>query len=82
MEGEKMQVKSQEFQGKSKQTMSRTKGMIENRKEQAADRLGHVADAFRRTGQNMEGEDEKVARYTRMAADKIEDLVGYLRNRD
>ncbi len=86
MEGEKIQSKTAEFQGKSKETMAKTegraKGMLENRKDQAAERLSHVAEAVRRSGRNMEGEDEKVARYTTMAADRIEDLAGYLRRRD
>jgi len=60
----------------------RAKTMLADRKGRAADELGGVAQAARQTGQQLRGQDRTtIAEYADTAADRIDQVSGYLRDR-
>jgi hypothetical protein len=67
----------------SSEVLGRAKGgamsMLEKRRMEAADSLGSVAKAFRRSSAELRGEDPTASRYSEFAANQVEHLAGYLR---
>jgi len=58
----------------------KVESQVESRKELAVERLGAVAEALRRTGQNLRGGDrEPISKYADMAAERVDRISGYLR---
>ncbi len=53
--------------------------MVETQRRKAVETLGGMADALHRTAKDMGGENQTMARYTDLAAERIEDMVRYLR---
>jgi hypothetical protein len=65
------------------QAQEQAKSAVANRKEQAVDQLGSVAQAFRQTGSELRHQNkEMIARYTDQLADQVERFTGYLEERD
>lgn len=52
------------------------------RKTQVADRLGRYSSAFHQSAQSLEPEDQNIAYFAHAAADRIEGVANYVRNRD
>jgi hypothetical protein len=75
----KMEEKSSETLGRAK---SGAKNMLDKRRMQAADGLGSMAKAFRRSSDELRGEDATASKYTDFAAKQVENLAEYLRGRD
>jgi len=55
---------------------------LTDKKTAAAGSLGTIAQAIRQTGQQLEGQDETVSRCAVQAADMIDGLTGYLREKE
>lgn len=53
--------------------------MVDTQRRKAAETLGDMAGALHRTAKDMGGENKTMARYTDMAAERIDDVVRYLR---
>lgn len=58
--------------------------LVGRQKDQAAHRLGTVAEAFREAGRKLQdgGDGADLARYADRAAEQVERLSGYLRDKD
>lgn len=52
------------------------------RKTQVADRLGRYGSAFHQSAESFEPEDQNIAHFAHAAADRIESVANYVRNRD
>ncbi len=75
---------TREVRGAASELASRTgqqvESQIESRKERTVEELGAVAEALRRTGQNLRGSDqEAISKYADMAAQRVDRVSGYLR---
>jgi hypothetical protein len=86
MQQSEMHEKKEQMEEKSAEAVGRVKGsaksMIDKRRMQAADNLGSVARAFRRSSEELSKEDATASRYTDFAAKQAEHLAAYLREGD
>src|SRR3954454_21160979 len=74
------QQKVGEVVDQAKQTVT---SQVSSRKDQAAESLHTVADALRQTGDDLRGREQAaVAQYASMAADRVQDLSQFIRERD
>ena len=71
--------KAEQMAGKAR---SRAKSMAAERKGRIAEQIGGVAQALRRTAQQLQGQQGTVARYADKAAERFDRFSNYLREKD
>jgi hypothetical protein len=57
-------------------------GAVDQRKAEVADRIGAYGSAVHRSAESLEGEDPNIAWLTHQAADRLNGVAEYIRNRD
>ena len=87
---EQAQEKAAEVAGQAKeqvgavagQVRQKTTEQVEGQKDRAAGGLEGLTQALRQTGQQLQQDQPSIAQYTEVAAQQVERLAGYLRQRD
>jgi hypothetical protein len=74
---------TEEARHQAKQAEQQARSMVNSRKEDAAEQLDDIAQAFRETGNHLrEHDNEAIARYTDSMADQVERFADYLHSGD
>lgn len=74
---------SQQAQQAAQQAVTSAKSTIDSQKDKSVDTLSQTATALHKTGQDLQQNNVPVApQVVDMAANKIEDVAGYLRNKN
>ncbi|MEW6117104.1 MAG: YHS domain-containing protein [Nitrospirota bacterium] len=77
---QKLMERSDQFRSKTK---DQARSMVSEKKAKTADVLTSVVQALRQTAQQLQGQQQaSVARYADKAAEKVESLSNYLKNKD
>jgi hypothetical protein len=80
---ETMDKVTEEARHQAKQAEQQARSMVNSRKENAAEQLDDIAQAFRETGNQLRNQDnEAIARYTDSMADQVERFADYLHSGD
>lgn len=66
----------------AQRTTERVESRLDAQKQRAADSLSSIAQSLRSSGQQLEGQPAGVGGYVQRAADQVDDLAYYLRERD
>jgi hypothetical protein len=61
----------------------KAQSLADSRKEQLVERIDHVSEAFRRTGEQLKNEEQQeLSHYVELIGERVSSIAGYLRNHD
>jgi hypothetical protein len=70
-------------QNKKAELKQKAQSMADSRKQQLVDRIDHVSEAFRRTGEQLKNEEQQdLSHYVELIGERVSRVAGYLRNHD